>query len=375
MSQDKAPKLVGIEFLRFICAFSVLVWHFQHFAFQKTGIEIQRAEQPFYWLLKPFYNFGAFGVNIFWCISGFIFFFKYFDALSRREVPFREFFINRFSRLYPLHILTLFVVAGLQPVFYAIHDYFFVYPYNDIRHFILNVFFVSYWGMESGHSFNAPIWSVSLELIVYLLFFVSVSRMKVSWTYITAFLLAFITWKIGRLELSECIAYFFAGGVVALFRFFPDRIPLRLPPNKDPFHLLGGATVAAMALLMLRGAKAFHGFPGAMLKLGIGVLAVYIFVAANRFFLPVSRTAALLGNLTYSSYLIHFPVQLAFVIALPAAGIAIDYRSPALLFGFLTTTFVISVFVFRYFEAPMQKIIRKRYSKRTVVADPKPALG
>ena len=37
--------------------------------------------------------------------------------------------------------------------------------------FILNFFLVSGWGFEKGPSFNGPVWSVSVEIIIYFFFF------------------------------------------------------------------------------------------------------------------------------------------------------------------------------------------------------------
>src|SRR5690606_24787195 len=41
----------------------------------------------------------------------------------------------------------------------------------DAYHFWLQTAFVSHWGFEQGESFNAPIWSVSIEVGLYALFF------------------------------------------------------------------------------------------------------------------------------------------------------------------------------------------------------------
>lgn len=123
---------------------------------------------------------------MFWAISGFIFFFKYFDRLSRGAIGAGDFFVARFSRLYPLHFATLLLVLGLQLAFLARHGQFFVYPYNDLRHFVLNLLFISGWGLQKGDSFNAPIWSVSVELIVYIAFFVLVTYLSLVRAWIAA---------------------------------------------------------------------------------------------------------------------------------------------------------------------------------------------
>ena len=42
---------------------------------------------------------------------------------------------------------------------------------NDLKHFLLNLAFASYWGFQDGQSFNGPSWSISAEILVYVLFF------------------------------------------------------------------------------------------------------------------------------------------------------------------------------------------------------------
>jgi len=75
------------------------------------------------------------------------------------------------SRLYPLHFLTLMFVLLLQFFYEFFLDLQMNQGYNDFYHFILNLFFVSSWGLEEGNSYNLPIWSVSKEIIAYLVFF------------------------------------------------------------------------------------------------------------------------------------------------------------------------------------------------------------
>ena len=41
-------RLIGLELIRFISAFSILLWHYQHFAFiGDKAINFSRNEQPF----------------------------------------------------------------------------------------------------------------------------------------------------------------------------------------------------------------------------------------------------------------------------------------------------------------------------------------
>jgi peptidoglycan/LPS O-acetylase OafA/YrhL len=177
MKQTTAPrpanKLLGLEVLRFLTAFAILVFHYRHFAFvadKPVGLVNDRL--PLYGLLHAFYDHGTRGVWIFWCISGFIFFWKYRDAIADRSVGGWRFFVLRFSRLYPLHIATLLLVALVQPLYFNLNGYFFVYQDNDLLHFLPQLLMASNWGFQDVLSFNGPIWSISIEVLVYFFFFI-----------------------------------------------------------------------------------------------------------------------------------------------------------------------------------------------------------
>ena len=65
------------------------------------------------------------------------------------------------------------------------------------------------------------------------------------------------------------------------------------------------------------------------------------------------------GNMTYSSYLLHFPIQLLMVIGFSIAGIAIPLYDVTLFTIYLATTLLASYFTYRYFEAPAQNLVRE----------------
>ncbi|WWL43599.1 hypothetical protein V5O39_17130 [Pseudomonas parakoreensis] len=75
--------------------------------------------------------------------------------------------MERFSRIYPLHLLTFLAVALLQKIYSAHTGNAFVYPFNDAWHALLNVFLAPAWGLEQGWSFNGPAWSISVEVLLY----------------------------------------------------------------------------------------------------------------------------------------------------------------------------------------------------------------
>ena len=92
--------------------------------------------------------------------------------IQNKETTIKKYYFKSFARLYPLHFLTLLSSLFLIILLNLSTDFnFFIYSHNDLKHFILNLFFMSHWGFKDGHSFNAPVWSVSSEVILYAVFF------------------------------------------------------------------------------------------------------------------------------------------------------------------------------------------------------------
>ncbi len=163
-----------LDALRGIAALSVVFWHW-HWLYCAPGEITPLADpsiQPFFWLLAPLYLHGLLGVKLFFSISGFVFFYLYADAIAQRRVTITTFVNYRFSRLYPLHLLTLLTVTALQAAYFSRYGAFFIYQVNDARHFVLQLFFASNWSRVSPFTFNGPIWSLSIEILLYAMFFV-----------------------------------------------------------------------------------------------------------------------------------------------------------------------------------------------------------
>ena len=75
------------------------------------------------------YNYGDFspdGKTLVVNRGGFIFFWKYRDTISDSTIGGWVFFVFRLSRLYPLHLATLLLVALLQPLYHRLTGVFFV---------------------------------------------------------------------------------------------------------------------------------------------------------------------------------------------------------------------------------------------------------
>jgi peptidoglycan/LPS O-acetylase OafA/YrhL len=354
-SPDAANKLLGLEALRFLTAFAILVFHYRHFAFvadKPVGLVPERL--PLYGLLHAFHDSGAFGVWIFWCISGFIFFWKYRDAIAERSVGGWKFFVLRFSRLYPLHLVTLLLVALLQPVYFGLHGYFFVYQDNDLPHLLAQLFMASDWGIVHGYSFDGPIWSISVEVMVYFLFFLMLLASR-SWLLNVAIVAACL----GSAELNasgqvtNCLAFFYIGGLAAMARRGVAAARFRKA-------IEGAAWLAVMTTPPIVLSLARDQLDRLDFLLLLTYTPVLLFCLSREIVVlaSVQKAVEAAGNMTYSSYLLHFPIQLAIVLGFTIVGLPIPLYD-VWFFGFyLLTTLLAAYLTYRYFEAPAQSLIR-----------------
>ncbi|MDM5178183.1 acyltransferase [Massilia sp. DJPM01] len=347
-------KLAGIDLLRFASALAVLLWHYQHFSFvANQARDFHTEAQPLFGLLSLFYRYGLYGVQVFWCISGFIFFWKYGQALADKTVDGGRFFLLRFSRLYPLHLISLLLVAAGQVLHASTHSWYFVYRDNSLSSFFLQLGMASHWFFPlTGFSFNAPIWSVSLEVIAYLFFF-GFSHLAGVGARATVGALAVLALArySSDLPLIECLLFFYLGGVLALL----DRHSAAW--SAVARHGLGA--LLAVALVGLAGGTAAAAIKPEHALFGIVPALVYLMLQYVRPAHVGAQTLfSRLGNLTYASYLLHFPLQLAIALVCGALGCAIPWRSPWLLLGFLGATFALSHVCYHRVELPLQAWIR-----------------
>jgi peptidoglycan/LPS O-acetylase OafA/YrhL len=359
---DRVGRFYLLDILRGAASLAVVLWHYQHFfmiAPQQLPSDFTRDAQPFYFFLEPFYLYGFNAVQLFFVLSGFVFFSQYLNEIGSRRVGAWKFFVLRFSRLYPLHFVMLVFVASLQFVSQNIDGSFIVYSCNDLYHFALNLFFASHWGLQTCYSFNAPIWSVSIEALLYISFFVfaliapRTLSMRIALMFISM-CVGVVFWKTSVGSWSDiglAIACFYVGGAVFLLLDFLLNAGCR------PVHILIaaiGTPLAAIAIFAIT--PRFHNlllygviFPGPVMALA----------AAQYCKFQIGKGARVLGDITYSTYLTHFPIQLSLLLAAKAGLVRIDYHTRSAFLMFFALLIAVSVPIYYWFERPVQNYLRR----------------
>jgi peptidoglycan/LPS O-acetylase OafA/YrhL len=352
MAGELAPphKLLGLEALRFVAAFAVLIWHYQHFSYiADQPVDLIKDQLPLYGLLFPFYEAGNHGVWVFWCVSGFIFFWKYRDAIFDQSMPGWTFFVFRLSRLYPLHFVTLIIVAILQSAYFRLQGWSFVYQDNDLQHFLLQIFMASEWGFQRGDSFNGPIWSISVEVVIYLIFFLMLRFVTRSALLNLVVVLVCINMS-G--QVFSCLAFFYAGGLAAIAR--------RASASATFSGVIESAAWSAAVIIPILIWMLQSHFQVIAWVFLLTYTPILLFCLSCKITLPAMAQKLLeaAGNMTYSSYLVHFPIQLLIVLGCAKAGIPVPFYNGLFFAIFVTSILLISYFTYRYFEAPAQTFLR-----------------
>jgi peptidoglycan/LPS O-acetylase OafA/YrhL len=338
----------SIDALRGIAALTVLIYHYKNFfnvTAENTEFLSQINDTSLFRALSPVLDHGMLAVMLFWIISGFVFMHVY--AERRVNISGRHYAVHRFSRLYPLHFATLMIVAALQLISLHAFGSEQIFANQDAKHFALQIVMASNWGFEDGLSYNGPIWSVSAEVAIYGAFFAFLKfvRPTLLSTGLAMTGFAALFFSTGSL-IAFCGLYFFAGTLCyGLFRLGSERAPV-----------LGimTALIVAGAAVLIPGPQTIAligGFGGLMTALA------FLERAAPR--LPFAFLQPL-GDLSYSVYLLHSPVQIAFLMLVAAGVVPFGVvASPVFAICYFVFVCLLARIVFLQFERPAQRWLRR----------------
>jgi peptidoglycan/LPS O-acetylase OafA/YrhL len=372
--------LAALHGLRGVAALGVAVFfHYIHFG---GGI----AEYPFAstevagWL----YANGWLLVDLFFLLSGVIFTYRYLEPVAGGAVTGRQFFVLRLSRLYPLHLFTLGVCAAVEWTLLWFHQAPVVYDRVDLYNFFLQAFYlhVAFW---NGWGFNAPSWSVAAEILAYLSFFYVASRhRKRYWAFAVAILLFGLDFETnvdqsrgGLLLLNGLLARGLVGFYAGSLGYLAMRKAVQLGYRK----LFGGASLGAfLAVVILARRFGYNAWIGA--SAAANALVVFPpLIFACLCLRPLGRLLSVrplvfLGDISYSIYLVHVPVQMLALALARAAKFSLPIRSPWFMAAYAATVVVAGTAVRYGLEKPASRWLRGRFLPRAApVGQPAPALA
>jgi peptidoglycan/LPS O-acetylase OafA/YrhL len=374
--KSEITRFYSLDVLRGIAAIAVVLYHWRHFFGSNLQIsKISVIKMPLAEWLSLIYAHGSLAVDLFFCLSGFIFHWLYSRSIAYDGMKFGEFFLLRFSRLYPLYFVTLMIVVACQSAFFHGYGHFFRHYHNDAKHFTFSLFMASSWGLESGLSFNTPAWSISVEVLIYLFFFF------ISRVFPVKFGVLFVIAAMGLLiehwyePMGRGFASFFIGGCIfLLYReiigcSYTDAISKWLlramisawmttwivsMTSLGTFQRLFGHDYLTVNHVVVGWTVAVL-FPLTVLSLALTKVRC----------VKMGRRLAVIGDISYSVYLWHFPLQIAFYAVVTHYTRDDDvFYSPWFMVAFFAVLLPLAWASYHYFELPIQKYLRRSVNFR-----------
>lgn len=367
--QTGIKRLYWLDILRGLAALSIVLWHWQHF-FIKGYFEDELAHKviydpsryPLYHLLRPFYGQGWRAVQLFFTLSGFIFFWLYSIKIEQKDISLGKYLMLRITRLFPLHWVTLAVVILAQFYIHKINGSYFVYNDFSITTFIGNLTLTQNW-FSTKFAFNGPSWSISVEMFLYLVFFTACFLKVNKWWFSLIFIVIgyFLRGTIAD-QSGTGLMSFFAGGIV-YYIFNWCRVNMRsFWQVICCLALLPGAILLSILWkYSLHKDLPFYFFEFCLFPIIIFSIALFESAVGAG---TVGKKLSFIGDISFSSYLWHFPLQIIFAIVVDKTGMGRDvFYSPKTLGLFYIVLITVSLLSYHYFERPAQVYLRKQWDK------------
>lgn len=272
-----------------------------------------------------------FGVECFFLLSGYGVFCGYAELIWKRQICFKSFILRRVIKLYPLHFITLLLVAILQVCILMFAGKPFIYGNNDLYHLILNCALIQTGIVGTDISFNGPAWTLSVFFLLYVFFFVVIncissiknSCLLFAGTSLVACSLLSSDICVGIINSYTLrgLACFSMGATVACV-ISGNLLPIGCQRK-----------IGLIGVFIIMGLYAvFRAYPSVIgdfrMTFIIGVCPFIIFILK---YVNIIRVLfeffEKIGDISFEVYLLHFPVQCIFRLVECILGVQIDYFS------------------------------------------------
>lgn len=356
---SRPTPLRALTGLRFFAALAVLLCHYSQMGLARVPDALITALDG-----------GRPAVSLFFVLSGFVLTYNY-DGGLRTGLALRDYYVARFARIYPVHLLGLgigIVTATLAVALGRFEELLTWYSVHlDVSGTLLSSFFAQLGLLTAWLPFaslnqpwNGPAWSISCEAFFYLLL---------------PFLLSRLTRASGKLLSSYVVLGLLVQGA------FIIGVEIALPPSRSGFlisqfplvHLYEFVVGICSAKWLVMGGERFKqsaaGLRWTLLAVVAGIVILSITQPVRPVYFLLSplfavlivcvgllgsrimehRLVVLLGESSFALYILHVPMgNLLRVFNAPESNGVTHVLGVILM----------SVLVFRYYEEPMRKALR-----------------
>lgn len=337
-----SKKIISVHYLRgFACLFVVLM-HYGSYIHNK-------------------FFYGIFGVDLFFIISGFI-----ITLTTTKSSPCLQFLKKRFIRIYPSFFIVWFI---------AVLTIYNNEPYSQIIKSLFLLHKDYNWHSAPGFGWNmiGPPWTLTYEFLFYGIFALAMAISQKYRVIIASFFIisavlslqyiyngtinfdSYISAKL-RVEdlrqifiklMSTTILFEFVAGMLIAYNY------QRIKQMNIKHSLVTGmfCVIISLSLFIYNPDCGFgmHGFFWHTLFLFIGFILLEPVISRYQF-----GIFNFLGNISYTLYLVHFPVKLAYEKYIPV--IKDSHHNFAMFSLILATSLMIATLLHKLVEAPLMNM-------------------
>lgn len=139
-------RIEQLTFTRFLAAISIVIFHY--------GKEITLFNNDY---VSFIFEQANIGVSYFFILSGFVMIIAYHN---RKNISFLNYLKDRLARIYPVYFFAIILMVILS----------YLHKSTDLLGIFLNIFLIQAWFPEKVYTINGPGWSLSVELLFYIIF-------------------------------------------------------------------------------------------------------------------------------------------------------------------------------------------------------------
>jgi len=103
----------------------------------------------------------------------------------------------------------------------------------------------------------------------------------------------------------------------------------------------------------------FKGLPARAIHLGFALTLAFLIYPTFK-----GKKISIIGDISYSIYLIHYPIILTILFILNFLELKINFNTPFIFLMYLVITFLISFCSYKFIEIPLKIIFRNKYLKK-----------
>ncbi len=307
-----------------------------------------------------------FGVSYFFILSGFVMIIAYYN---KKSVGFFQFIKNRLARIYPLYLLAIIMVLVINR--FRIEDY---------QELLLNITMLQTWMPLKALTVNPPGWSLSVELIFYIMFpflfnkiYKSIETKKLAISLIAFWLVSQVIFyliiseivMVPNLTVKTALYHpllhlneFLIGNLAGLW-FMKNYKTYKGNYLKAIFVFI----IAFLLLLKFNNGLIYH---NGLLALVFTPIIVLLSLSKSKFVNFLSnKQFVFLGEISFGIYILQFPVWL-FLSDFRMKNYLglIKGEDDLILFLIrIVVLIVMSAISFKYFETPIRTYIKTRFVK------------